>query len=152
MRTSSIILTFLTSLSLVSCGTSTITVVSPDGTQKRVIDVEVANTEREREEGLMKRTELKKHSGMLFVFETPIITSFWMKDTLIPLDLLFFSEDGYFSSAYDAIPPCKKAECPTYKSIELTKYALEMNAGDRKSLGIGVGWKLDLSSLPRAAR
>lgn len=89
---------------------------------------------------------------MLFVFDNPQIVSFWMRNTPIPLDLLFFGEDGGFSSAQDGMLPCEKADCPTYKSIELTKYALEINKGEREALGIGVGWKLDLSSLPRSAR
>src|SRR5262245_18178743 len=68
-------------------------------------DVEVAADWRSQEYGLMNRKHLAANAGMIFDFRTTVMTSFWMKDTLIPLDMIFIRQDGTISSvAPDAVP------------------------------------------------
>jgi uncharacterized membrane protein (UPF0127 family) len=108
----------------------------PDRTQVRA---EVASTEDEREHGLMFRTSLPELDGMLFVFEAPGLHAFWMKNTLIPLDMLWLDRDGKVVSLAESVPPCKTAECPTYPPRAPASYVLEVNAGFAKKHQVRVG-------------
>lgn len=64
-------------------------------TDKVCFSVELARTTQEHEQGLMYRTELAPHEGMLFIFDSPGIYSFWMKNTLIPLDIIWLDDQKY---------------------------------------------------------
>jgi uncharacterized protein len=75
--------------------------------------LEVARTSEEQSMGLMYRTELAANRGMLFVFSPPRAVSFWMKNTLIPLDMVFVS-NGVVKYIGANIPPCKVSDCPGY--------------------------------------
>lgn len=92
---------------------------------------------------MMHRTVLAEDGGMLFVFPSPTIASFWMKDTLIPLDILFFDTENRLSG-YQTMQPCPPEEqrCPAIRSADLVNAALEVNAGFVERHRIGVGWKL----------
>jgi len=98
------------------------------GDQEIQLYVEVADDPDEHRVGLMNRTELSRDQGMLFVFEQPKILSFWMKDTLIPLDILFFDEEGNFLNT-QTMEPCAADPCPTYSSSGLALFALELASG-----------------------
>lgn len=93
------------------------------------INVEIAETEGERQQGLMFRSELEENEGMLFVFEDEQPRSFWMKNTLIPLDIIFFDKNFSVVSYVENMEPCLEDPCPIYDSKESTKYALEVNSG-----------------------
>ncbi len=136
---------------LAGCGTSTITLYSDDGSKTVDVKVEIADSPKEREKGLMNRTTMEDGTGMLFVFVSSDMLSFWMKNTKIPLDILFFDEAGAFVS-YTTMQPCTTDPCPVYKSAALSAYALEVNRGFRDTHGIGVGWKLNLDQVRKAAR
>lgn len=138
-------------LALSGCSPTMLTLSSRDGTKTTQVTVEVADSASERETGLMHRKKLPIDTGMLFVFRDPQMLTFWMKDTLIPLDILFFDQNGEFVSATQ-MTPCIQAPCPKYKSQALAKYALEVNPDFRKAHGVGVGWKLDLEDVRKAAR
>lgn len=71
----------------------------------KIIHVELAVTRDERQEGLMFRDKLAADSGMLFIFPAEEILRFWMKDTIIPLDILFFDKDGRFINKFVNVPP-----------------------------------------------
>ena len=105
--------------------------------------VEVASDSATREYGLMNRTSLDQGSGMLFVFDVPQSLSFWMKNTLIPLDVLFFTPQGAFVSA-SAMTPCVADPCAVYTSGGPALYALEVNVGYVEAHGVGQGWKLSM--------
>lgn len=141
----------LLTLALAGCGRSTLTLHSDDGSATVEVKIEVADSPKEREKGLMNRTTMAEDEGMLFVFTTSEMLSFWMKNTKLPLDILFFDEEGAFVS-YAAMQPCTNDPCPVYKSAAKSMYALEVNKGFREAHKIGVGWKIDLKQVKKASR
>jgi len=100
--------------------------ISIDG---RELDVAVAETPSQRSQGLMGVTDLGGLDGMLFVFQVDSDGGFWMKNTLIPLDIVFFTADGSFVDAL-TMAPCTGDPCPTYRPGGSYRYALEAPAGD----------------------
>ena len=135
-------------LALTGCKDGKISMHSFDGSKTVTMSVEFADTPSERERGLMQRTTLDPESGMLFVFPNADALSFWMKNTVIPLEILFFDENGDFVNALSMVP-CKVEPCQTYKSAAISKYALEVVPDFRVKHGIGVGWKLDLATVSK---
>ncbi len=115
---------------------------SPDGDEVRV-PVDVADTDDERRMGLMFREDLPDGQGMVFVFDEPQDRAFWMKNTLIPLDILYFDGDGMFVSRM-MMSPCTTPECPSYPSGQPAQFALEVNAGEPLTDQVGRGWQLFL--------
>lgn len=90
-------------------------------------DVAVADTPVLRAQGLMGVTDLGV-DGMLFVFENPVQLSFHMQDTLIPLDIAFFAEDGVMVDRF-TMTPCEEVPCPIYPAAASFKYAIETTVG-----------------------
>lgn len=90
------------------------------------ISAEIAASPSERERGLMYRTSLGDSEGMLFVFPEATMQAFWMKNTLIPLDVAYFDDQGYLIEVLTMQPD---GGVRTYPSSEPTLYALEMKAG-----------------------
>ena len=93
------------------------------------VSVELAVTPYQWSKGLMFREELASGAGMLFVFPNEEIRSFWMKNTLIPLDILFINADKKIVTMYKNVQPCTTLLCPQYASTENAMYVLEVNAG-----------------------
>ncbi len=108
--------------------------------------LEVADTDEQRARGLMGRTSLPPDAGMLFVFEDPSTGSFWMKDTLVPLSIAFWGEDGRIHTI-ERMEPCVVDDCPGYFADAPYVYALEMNAGwfDRHRVEVGDRADVELS-------
>jgi len=92
----------------------------------------------------MYRDSLPADHGMLFVFQDEQPRSFWMKNTRIPLDILFFDKSLKLVSASLDARPCRVRRCPTYPSVLPAMYVLELNAGKARELGIGPGDRLQL--------
>ncbi len=112
-----------------------------DGGKVRV-SVEVARTPEERQLGLMHRTGLDKGSGMIFIFDKPEIQSFWMKNTLFSLDMIFIDADlTVVGVVADTVPlsltPCR-VDGPS-------QYVLEVEAGFAARHGIGPGTRVTFS-------
>ncbi len=105
----------------------------------QLFTVELAVTQAERSRGLMHRESLAQNSGMLFIYHEPQIISFWMKQTLIPLDLLFFDKEGQLMELYRNIQPCSATTCKTYTNKNPAHFALELRAGTAKKLKLQVG-------------
>lgn len=101
--------------------------------------VEFAITHDEIATGLMYRTHLPESSGMLFVFEDPGVYRFWMKNTFIPLDIIWMDEDGRVVYVERDVQPCRSSVCPSYGPHIESKYVLEVNAGYAQNNGIDVG-------------
>lgn len=107
-------------------------------------DVEIADSGIKRAIGLMNRTSLAEKSGMLFIFGSENTVSFWMKNTLIPLDMIFISEKGEILNIKRQAQPCKTLDCETYSSGQPVKYVLEINGGLTDRLGIKEGDKVNI--------
>jgi len=109
-------------------------------------DVELAVTPRQHAYGLMHVAALSRSAGMLFIFEGDRRRSFWMKNTLIPLDILYFDGAGRFvSAAENAVPQSLESRLSDGPS----RYVLEINGGLMRELGIGKAARLILP-LPSA--
>ncbi len=113
-----------------------VTLVLPvtDGTREVV--VELALTEAERNTGLMNRTQLDTDAGMLFLFPDERPRTFWMKNTLLPLDILFLDSDGRVQNVARAQPGVEK---PGYHSLRPARMVLELNQGWCEEHGLGPG-------------
>ncbi|MDQ3837465.1 MAG: DUF192 domain-containing protein [Thermoproteota archaeon] len=106
------------------------------------IFVEVPDDREEFARGLMFRTHLPWNAGMLFAYDDEETRRFWMKNTLIPLDMVFFDSSSKIIDIKENVPPCKQEECPTYPSKEPAQYVLEVNAGFVQEKGIKLGDRL----------
>ena len=98
--------------------------------------VEVADDAAGRARGLMNRPELGPFKGMLFVYPAPHPVNFWMRNTLIPLDMLFIDARGVVETVHENAVPLD--ETPIYGGPDI-QYVLEINGGLARRLGIGVG-------------
>ncbi len=114
--------------------------------QNLTLKVEIAETEMQRRIGLMFRTALAKKHGMLFVFSEKDYHQVWMKNTLIPLDAIFLSEQGEIVSVIEAMEPCDKAPCRVYTASEPAKYMLEVHSGFINEQQVEKGQKVLLKS------
>jgi uncharacterized protein len=101
--------------------------------------IELAEDDASREHGLMDRTSMDADHGMLFVFKDDMPRAFWMKNTKIPLDMLFFDADLKLVSVQRNVPPCVTERCPAYSSGAPARYVLELNAGQAEKLGLTSG-------------
>ncbi len=101
--------------------------------------VELAQTPTERETGLMNREILADNAGMLFIFEDEHPRTFWMKNTKIPLDMIFIGKNKKITAIIHSAPPCKIDPCPTYSSIKPAMYVLEINGGEAKTRNFNEG-------------
>jgi uncharacterized membrane protein (UPF0127 family) len=102
------------------------------------VKVEVVTKPADQAQGLMYRRSLGKDSGMLFIFRQEAPQSFWMKNTLIPLDMIFISRDLVIVNI-TTMQPCITDPCPDYTSRQPAQYVLEVNAGYCRSHGIAIG-------------
>jgi YVTN family beta-propeller protein len=104
--------------------------------------VEVQDDREEFPRGLMFRNHLPWNAGMLFAFNEEEPQTFWMKNTLIPLDMIFVDSSSKIIDIKENVPPCEQEECPNYTSIEPAQYVLEVNAGFVQEKGIKIGDRL----------
>jgi uncharacterized membrane protein (UPF0127 family) len=102
------------------------------------IRAEVARTDRQMQTGMMFRREMGTHEGMLFVYDSPAIRCFWMKNTPLPLSIAFIADDGSIVDLADMEPLSERSHC----SNKPVRFALEMNQGWFDKRRIGVGFKL----------
>lgn len=110
--------------------------------QRRCFRAEVADNESARQRGLMHRQKLDDDKGMLFIFDHSDKYSFWMKDTLIPLDIIWIDKDKEIVDIKESAMPCGKSNCESYVPKAPAKYVLEINAGMAKDTGMKIGDKL----------
>ncbi|HJR12818.1 MAG TPA: DUF192 domain-containing protein [Rhodanobacteraceae bacterium] len=151
MRTVSWLLSpiMVAALACAACATTPASARSPHVTLGgHSFSVEVAATSTEQTHGLMDRTSMPADHGMLFVFPQAQPLTFWMKDTLIPLDMLFFDEAHRLVTVRADVPPCKADPCPTYASTAPARYVLELNAGTAAKLDLHKGDVITFSDVP----
>lgn len=132
-------------------GNELIPVTMPRGT---VIMAELADTVEERARGLMFRPSLEKNHGMLFAFAEPQQWSFWMKNTRIPLDIIWMDRNKRIVHIERNVPTCSRTDdgCPQYQPNENAMYVLELAAGSADALGLerGAALRFQLPSDPPA--
>lgn len=115
-----------------------VTIVSQDGA-KHVFHVEAATEWATQERGLMYRAHIPADGGMLFVFPASEEKGFWMRNTFLPLDMLFVTEDGVIHKIHHmAIPE----DITPIRSEGPVKYVMEINGGTAEALGLAAGDKL----------
>lgn len=105
------------------------------------LQLEIAKTPEQRAKGLMFRKNLKEYQGMLFIFPTQQAHAFWMKNTLIPLDMIWLNDKKEIVYYQDEVPPCRKMNCPLYQPPQFIKarYVIEIKSGLRKKLKLTSG-------------
>ena len=110
---------------------------------KHAFEVWIADTPERQRQGLMFVRDLPASQGMLFVNDSPRVSSFWMKNTYIPLDILYFDKNRKLVSQRRDVPPCSLGNrCPPYPSDAPALYVLELNAGQAEALGLKDGAEL----------
>jgi uncharacterized membrane protein (UPF0127 family) len=116
-----------------------VAIAGPDGRDLVAVNVEVAATNAKRELGLMYRRHLDEAAGMIFLFKQPQHLTFWMKNTLIPLDMIFAGSDGRIVGIVENATPLSE-------SIDAvdgdSQYVLEVNGGFCKRHGVIAGDRL----------
>ena len=105
----------------------------------KTVNVELANTESLRQQGLMNRTYLAENDGMFFIFDSDVQSGFWMKNTLIPLDLIYIDNNRKIIDIKESFMPCTTADCPIYIAQSSFRYVLEVNSGWALKNGIKIG-------------
>ena len=93
---------------------------------RKEIDVEVANNNTERMQGLMYRRHMDEDNGMLFIFEHPDMQSFWMKNTILPLDIMFIDSTGVIDTIYRNTTPYSEKSLPSRRRVQ---FVVEVNGG-----------------------
>ncbi len=103
----------------------------PNNSNKEItqIFVEIADTPYKQSIGLMNRKKLEDNSGMFFIFNNEQIREFWMKNTLIPLDMIFLDKNFKIVNIVKNATPCKILNCEVYSSLFPSKYVIEVNSG-----------------------
>lgn len=116
-----------------------LTFLKADGTILTKIDIEIADTDAKREQGLMYRRQMEQNRGMLFVFDDVDLRSFWMKNTYLPLDILYLNAQKKIVKICENMPTLNEQPIP---SDFPAKYVIEVNAGfcalNRISVGDGM--------------
>ena len=120
-----------------ACVPERISVQTPNARQE--FSVEVADTEAERAQGLMNRPQMASAAGMLFVYDSAQRAQFWMANTLIPLDLIFASDDGTILKVHANAVPLDRTVIDGGDGV---RYVLEINGGLAARMGIAAGGAL----------
>lgn len=142
MRAAAFLLWLLPLAWTASCTGSGGPLVTVHGTQGEVpVRVEIARTREQLSRGLMWRNELDADAGMLFVFGDTAPRTFWMKNTPLPLDILFLDERGTVLNVAASTTPYSEAPI---RSAGPARYVLEVNAGFAAKHGIGSGARVEL--------
>ncbi|WP_408870246.1 DUF192 domain-containing protein [Commensalibacter sp. Nvir] len=124
-------------------GKKSLTIIDRKG-QKHIFSVEIASSLKEQETGEMFRNNIPENGGMLFVWPTPQQSSMWMKNTRVPLDIIFIDQDGNIQTiAENTVPYSLKP----ISSRGLVRATLELKGGITEKLGILVGDKVDSPAL-----
>jgi uncharacterized membrane protein (UPF0127 family) len=121
-------------------------VVMPSGAVYRL---ELALTPEDQAQGLMYRENLPEKTGMLFVFPEVAPHHFWMKNTMIPLDMIWLDDSGKVLFVSADTPPCKADPCPTYGSDRPARLVLEIEGGMAAKEKVVVGTVLELKDVSK---
>ena len=123
-------------------------VILPDGT---TIRVEIASDDATRAQGLMYRDQLAPDRGMIFLFARTDSYPFWMKNTLIPLDLIWIDEQKRIVHVSPNVQPCKADPCPSYDPGVFSRYVLELAGGVAGRHQLATGQTLRFEAMDNVA-
>jgi uncharacterized protein len=124
--------------------TETFTLVLHTDTGPHSFNIEIAKTQSEKMLGLMYRRSLPADAGMLFLYDRPQQVTFWMRNTYIPLDMVFIGADGRVQRIESHTEPFSLAAIPSDGEVEAV---LELNAGTADAIGLKAGDKVDFPAL-----
>ena len=110
-------------------------------------NVEIAADDQSRARGLMFVDDLPEDEGMLFIFRRMQPRAFWMKNTRIPLDIIYLDQNLKVVSIIKNAKPCKTPRCPSYPSGQPAQYVLELNGGMSDQLGLVEGDSIVVGNL-----
>lgn len=130
---------FILMVGLSACSSQTVGGTREVCFYDQCIKAEVAQTPGKRGKGLQFRESLGKDEGMLFIFPSSHRQSFWMKDTFIPLDIIWMDIRKRVVFIIPNVLPCETEQCPVYTPDTAANYVLEVNAGITLELGLSVG-------------
>jgi uncharacterized membrane protein (UPF0127 family) len=119
-------------------------VVFPDG---YAVSVEVAADDATRQQGLMYRDRMPETNGMIFIFQQSAEYPFWMKNTLIPLDMIWIDDEKRIAHVSSDVQPCKADPCPSYPPKAIARYVLETAAGVAAKHKLAAGQTLRFEGL-----
>ncbi|MBZ5586950.1 MAG: DUF192 domain-containing protein [Acidobacteriia bacterium] len=122
--------------------------IVPDGSR---LQLELALSDKEKKSGLMFRDSLPVDRGMLFPFDSDGIFSFWMKDTLMPLDIVWLDASGKVADVLPDAPPCRFDPCPMFKNAQPARSVLLVNAGYSRAHGLARGAQVTFENVPSGA-
>lgn len=111
----------------------------------RVWAAEIADTPDRRERGYMFRREIGEGDAMIFVFPEDDVHSFWMKNTLVPLDMIWMDDDFTVIHIEASAPPCKADPCPGFGPPRKSRYVLEVKGGIVGREGLKIGDRMGIS-------
>ena len=119
--------------------------------RETIFNVEIADTVERRTTGLSGRKELDTNSGMLFLYQTGFPTTYWMKDMLFPLDIIWIAQNCRISDISQSVPFPRRDDIdsliPRVHPKKPSAYVLEINSGKSKTHGFKVGDKVEFTNL-----
>ncbi len=118
---------------------ATVPITFPNG---HTVQAEVARTPKEHALGLMGRTSLPPNHGMLFIFKNEEVHGFWMKNTLLVLDMIWLDSQKRIIDIIENAPPCKKDPCPSFGPSSKSLFVLEINGGMARKQALKIGMTL----------
>ena len=110
-----------------------------------LVVAEIADTPERLQRGYMFRSEVREGEGMIFLFERPDFHAFWMKNTLVSLDIIWMDDAHTVVHLEANTPPCKADPCPSYSPIRKTSSVLEVRAGTAAAQGLKIGDRLRIT-------
>lgn len=111
----------------------------------RILKAEIADTPERWARGYMFRREVGENDAMVFVFPEPGFHPFWMKNTLVALDMIWMDDKGTVVHIETGVPPCKADPCPSYGPVRLVSSVLEVRAGTVAAEGLRTGDRLSIT-------
>ncbi|HEV8376695.1 MAG TPA: DUF192 domain-containing protein [Candidatus Polarisedimenticolia bacterium] len=118
--------------------------IAPNG---REFVLEIAKTREKRAHGYMERSRVGPGEGMLFIFPDSDFHTFWMKNCLVSLDILWLGDDLSVVHLEHDVPACRRDPCPSYPSMSKARYVLELRAGMAKKSRLRIGEKIRLKGI-----
>ena len=143
---------FISALVLSAFSVSTVSACEPGRAELRgefgsaSFTVELADEPEERSQGLMHRESMAASAGMLFIYERPQRATFWMRNTLIPLDMIFLNDEGVITRIHENAVPLDETTIDGGPNVLAV---LEINAGLSGALGLSVGDELRHEAMPQ---